>query len=218
MLGAAQLSDEVVRAAAEGSQPHLDQIAQAVAAQVRIMAAARLSPDPNRYDAIDDVAQASLYALVTGIHRLETRTVAGLRAFLSSIVSRKVVDHLREVARRTRAPGSPRASLDSTVSALPEAGPLWEFLSADGSSPASAAARAESVEKLLAELGRLKPEYREIVTLAFFDQLPTAEIAQRLGISRPAASMLLIRALRTLRRNLTGSSRITDDHAPRSGK
>jgi DNA-directed RNA polymerase specialized sigma24 family protein len=38
--------------------------------------------------------------------------------------------------------------------------------------------------------------------MAFFDQLPAAVIAREMGISRPAASMLLIRAVKALRRSV----------------
>jgi DNA-directed RNA polymerase specialized sigma24 family protein len=111
-------------------------------------------------------------------------------------------------------------SLDSTLAEYSSAGPLWQFLSLSGPSPASAAARAEQCSLVFTELGRLKPEHREVITYAFFDQLATAEIADRLNISRPAASMLLIRALESLRRRLgvvAGASRETSEgrqHGP----
>jgi RNA polymerase sigma factor (sigma-70 family) len=99
-------------------------------------------------------------------------------------------------------------SLDSTVGVFSNAGPLWQFLSVSGTSPHSAVERAELAAQLIAELGRLKPQHREVITLAFFDQLPVSEIAAQMGVSRPAASMLLIRAVQTLRRHMTGSSRV----------
>lgn len=52
------------------------------------------------------------------------------------------------------------------------------------------------------ELGNLKPEHREAITLAFFDQMTTREIAERMGMSRPAASMLLLRAVTALRHRM----------------
>lgn len=84
------------------------------------------------------------------------------------------------------------------------------MLSASGTSPLSAADRFDCLQNVLGELGQLNERHREIITLAFFDQLATGEIADRLGISRPAASMLLIRAIKALRRRVTGSSQLGD--------
>jgi len=165
------------------------------------MVAARLSSSPQCLHAMEDIAQSVLMGVNDRLPELKNRTVSGLKAFTSTIVSRRVADYLRGrpadgAARR------PVASLDSTVAGLSGAGPMWQFLSADGTSPLTAADRAEQLNRVLAELGRLKPEHRDVITYAFFDQLTTAEIAERMGISRPATSMLLIRAVNTLRRRL----------------
>ncbi|MFU8829833.1 MAG: sigma-70 family RNA polymerase sigma factor, partial [Phycisphaerales bacterium] len=63
--------------------------------------------------------------------------------------------------------------------------------------------QAEQIESMLRHLGKLKEEYRRVLTYAFFDQLKTAEIAESMGISRPAASMMLLRAVRALRSSMT---------------
>ncbi len=215
MQGVAGLTDDTVRAAAEGSREDLSRLLEALQTQVRLMVAARLSPTPAQLHAVDDTAQLVMTALSEGIARLERRTVAGLRAYASGIVARKVADLLR--GRGEGGKQHPLArSLDSTVTAFSHAGGLWQLLSASDTTPRSAADRAEQVAILLRELGQLKAEYRQIITLAFFDQLPMAEIAEQLDKSRPAASMLLIRAVRALRRNMIGTSTIghRDGQAP----
>ncbi|UCC31401.1 MAG: hypothetical protein JSU86_03820 [Phycisphaerales bacterium] len=206
MLGAAELTDELVRRAAEGSKDDLGRVMEAMQPQVRMMVVARLSPAPEQLEAVDEVAQQVMVALTSGICRLESRSAGGLKAFVSGIVTRKVSDLLKK-----RGEGKIRlnaASLDSTVTALSEAGPLGQFLSCSGTSPLSAAERAERAGMLILELGRLKPEHREVITLAFFDQLPIGTVAAWMDLSRPAASMLLIRAVQTLRRKMTGSSKV----------
>ena len=70
----------------------------------------------------------------------------------------------------------------------------------------------ELTERLISALGRLHEQQREIVTLAFFDQLPVSEIARQQGISRAASSMLLLRAVQTLRRSMTSSSDAEKEH------
>ena len=221
MTGLVALTDELICAAAAGEVRARDGLTAALVLQVRMMVAARLSAQNGQMEDVEDISQAVLVGLVGSLAGLTHRTVGGLKAFLSTIVSRRVADHLR--ARSSERAG-PRASLDSTVAQLSSAGPLWQFLSLSGTSPLSAADRAEQCSRVLAELGNLKVEHREVITYAFFDQLATAEIAERMEISRPAASMLLIRALNNLRRRLgavagPSEERSEDEHgSARSGR
>ena len=205
MFGAAELSDEVVAAAAaEGSHAGLARVCEALLPQVRLMVWTRLMPTPVQATAMDDVTQEVMLALTEGISRLETRTVAGLKAFVSGIVAHKVADRLK---RPDTEKGAQRPrSLDSTVATFSRAGPLWQFISNGGTSPSSAAGRTELAEKFFAELGKLKPEYREVITLALVDELATRDIGQRMNMSRNAAAMLLKRACKALRRRMAGTA------------
>ncbi len=204
MFGAAEMTDKMVAAAAEGSQVETERLAAVLTPQIRLMVAARLGATPRQFHAVEELGQQVMMGLVAGISRLDNRTVNGLKAYASRIVSNKVADYLKKDTGRGGK--RPRVrSLDSTVAGLTEAGPLWQLLSADGTSPVSAVARADKFNLVLNEMQKLKPEYCEIITLAFFDQLETAEIAKRLGLTRPAASMRLIRAVNTLRSRVTDS-------------
>lgn len=210
MFGAGALTDEAVCAAAAGSRADIARVLEALQPQVRLMVAARLSPRPAQLDAVDEISQEVMLGLTTGLARLENRTVDGLRAYLSGIVMRQVAGALQR--RSSGGPGRSASSLDSTVASFSHAGPLWQFLSASGTSLCTTVDRAELTERLISALGRLQEQQREIVTLAFFDQLPVSEIARQRGISRAASSMLLLRAVQTLRRSMTSSSDAEKEH------
>jgi RNA polymerase sigma factor (sigma-70 family) len=201
MFGAAKLTDAMVRSAAQGQAGDLDRVTEALAPQVHGMVRARLSPTRAQFHATEEIAQEALIALARGLPSLKNQTVAGLKAFLSSIVGHKVCDWLRRHGDGDD--DRPRArSLDSHVAGRSTAGPLWQFLSVSGTSPASAVERAELADQVMAELGRMRQKDREVITLALFDQLPIGEIARQMGVSAPAASMMLLRAVRTLRRSV----------------
>lgn len=210
MFGTAQLTDDLVAAAIRGCPDDASRIMEMISPQVRLMVTARLSPNPSQFHAVEELRQLSMVALADGLTRIRTPTVAGLKSYLRGIVSRKVADYLNRRGEGGRA-AADTESLDAPI-ADPDgatgAGPLWQLLSASGASPASAAAQAEQINNVMSEIGRLKAEHRQVITMAFFDQIPTRQIAEELEVSRPAASMLLIRAVKALRRNLTGSSRI----------
>ena len=201
MFGAWKLTDDVVQRAARGSRGDVARLAEALRPQVHLMIVARLSPTPAQFEVVGDLTQDVLVGLTTGISRLETRTVGGLKSFVAVIVARAVSKLLQKPARREG--GGGLQSLDSTVATWSRAGPLWQFLTASGTFPPDAAERAEQVGRLITELGRLKPEHREVITHVFFDQLPMREVAESMNVSRPAASMLLIRAVQALRRSMT---------------
>jgi len=65
--------------------------------------------------------------------------------------------------------------------------------------PDKALQRNERFERLKAAMDKLKPEHREVIILARVHGLSTKEIAQRMGRSIDAVSMLLLRALRKLK-------------------
>jgi RNA polymerase sigma factor (sigma-70 family) len=198
MSDAWELTDEVVRRAAEGAEPERTRVLEMLVPQVRTSVIARLSPTPVLFDAVDDLTQEVLAALTASIAKLRNRTVAGFYGWVSMIVRHKVCDLLK---RRAQAVAQ---SLDSTVSGSSGSYCLWQLLSGGGDSPASIMARAEQVAGLISALGQLEPRHREIITLGVFDHLPTDEIAAQLNLAPAAARQLLRRALLALERKMTG--------------
>lgn len=190
-------TDSLVGEAAGGSQAAKAQLSERLLPRVRAMVIARLVPSPAQQHDIDDLTQDCLVAILDGVTGLREPKAAVLRAYASTIVSRKTADYIRKAAadaNRRNGPGSDGAA-DSRV---------WATILADSLSPRSSAARRDEIRQLVLALSDLKESYRRIVTLAFIDQISMKEIAEQLEISRPAASMLLMRAIRTLRRQMTG--------------
>ena len=211
MFGLETITDEMVQAATQDSAADRERIMEAMASQVRAMITVRLSPTPAQFHAVEDLTQQSLMALSEGLARLGHPTVGVLMSYTSVIVARRVADFLRcsgPAKGEALASLDSPASLDSSVHDVSDSEPLWQMLSASGLSPRSSLVRAEAVRQVISEVGLLKPAHREVITLAFFDQLQMGEIAERMSVSRPAASMLLIRAVKDLRRTITGFSKV----------
>ncbi|MCP3906296.1 MAG: hypothetical protein GY715_21955, partial [Planctomycetes bacterium] len=158
MFGTAELTDDVVRSAADGSPPALARVADALSPQVRLMVAARLLPTPAQFHAAEDICQQVMTALARGLDRLEHRTVGGLKAYVSGMVRHQVAEALRRW-QREGGKGRRVRSLESNVGTALHSSPLWQHLSGSVISPRSEVDRAEQTERLLLELGRLKDSY-----------------------------------------------------------
>ncbi len=65
--------------------------------------------------------------------------------------------------------------------------------------PSRIVARHERVERVLARLDALAPDYREVILLSKFEGLETNEIGERMGKSRGTVALLLHRGLKKLR-------------------
>lgn len=72
---------------------------------------------------------------------------------------------------------------------------------AEGTSPSRAMQRDERFDRLEAAIQDLSPDYKEVVRLARIDGLPIKDIATRMNRSPGAVKVLLLRALRELKRN-----------------
>ena len=65
--------------------------------------------------------------------------------------------------------------------------------------PAAAATMKEVSRRVTASMQLLEDVDRDVITLRHFEHLTNSEVAERLGVSEPAASMRYLRAVRRLR-------------------
>src|SRR5215510_6373656 len=107
MPGSHTISDADVVAAVQGDGEARNRLLAVLGMQVRAMVVVRLAPEPSQWHAVEDLAQQSLIDLLEGLQRLETPAAACLRAFMSTIVERRVVEYIRDVGpNRQIAPAS----------------------------------------------------------------------------------------------------------------
>jgi RNA polymerase sigma-70 factor (ECF subfamily) len=155
-------------------------------------AAARLLGErvAHKVDA-SDVVQQALLAAFKQASRFRGRGAEEWQAWVLTIVKNQARKQLRHWQRRRR-----DARRERPLTAGPGGGAP---LAADGPTPSQQATRRERAACLLAAVGRLPPEDQEVLGLRYFQNLPYAEIAARLGRREPAVRKLCERALRRLR-------------------
>jgi RNA polymerase sigma-70 factor, ECF subfamily len=134
----------------------------------------------------EDATERTFLAALAAIARFRDEG-AGFRAWLFRIAHNTVANVLRSRTRRRTEP-------------LPED---WERHAPDAD-PAGLVARADDLRRVMAALRRLPDERRQVVLLRFVDGLSAREIGVVLDRSGGAVRVLLHRALRELREQLSG--------------
>jgi RNA polymerase sigma-70 factor (ECF subfamily) len=142
-----------------------------------------------------DVVQDTVIEALACFARFRGQTPAELQAWLRTIVLRQVastsrrfvVAEKRDVAREVPLPATEGGSVN-----LPDG----------ASSPSQKAGREEQATAVRLALDRLPEHYRQVLVWREWDELPFAEIAQRLGKTADAARMLWWRAIERLNEEL----------------
>ncbi|MCA8969621.1 MAG: sigma-70 family RNA polymerase sigma factor [Planctomycetes bacterium] len=162
-----------------------EELASALTTRVRTMVRMRFATRMFVSSTMEDTVQECLLAVWKGLPLLESKEEAALAVWLSKIVRNKVAD----VFRRGPVPTAATTAFARRLSEL--------------TSPSRRAAKSETMARVLEHVHELNERQREVIELAFFDGLCTAEIGTVLDISRPAAAMSLRRALIDLQAKCT---------------
>jgi RNA polymerase sigma-70 factor (ECF subfamily) len=148
-----------------------------------------------KLDASDIVQQAMLQAH-TRRDQFRGRTEGERLAWLRAILANALAAAARRFDTQARNPGRER-SLEAELER--SASRLESWLAADQTSPSELAIRGEDVLRLAEALSRLPDDQRRVVELHYLGGLPVAEVAEKIGRTRPAAVGLLFRGLKRLR-------------------
>jgi RNA polymerase sigma-70 factor (ECF subfamily) len=150
----------------------------------------RLGQDLRRFVDVDDVLQETLIRAYRDIGRFDYRSPGSFMNWLARIAEHVLADLARSEGRQKREVNLVRFRSDSNPGG-PE--PV------DSMTPSRIFRESEALQSLIRELDRLPEEYRIVILLAKIEGLSTREIAERLGKSGEAASLLLHRAIKRFR-------------------
>jgi RNA polymerase sigma-70 factor (ECF subfamily) len=173
---------------------HHDWLANRLLAHIPMWLRSEISPD--------DVIQESYVNVIRSIGQLDTRTIAGLRAWLASIVDNELLDRLRNHQCLKRGHGRLAAHLEE-----------WDAERIDGDrlardeSPSGSERRREAVAAVEMKVSDLPAEQREAVRLHYLGTETIATTANTMRRSPAAVRGLLQRARCALRKTLAAFSR-----------
>jgi len=157
----------------------------------------KLSEENRRRLEVDDILQETFFAAVRQLDRFEYRTPGSLLSWLSRIADHAIIDAARHESRKKRHGGEMLRFRSPSNPGGPEP--------ADSKTPSRLYRGQEAIGELIDRLNQLPTDYRQVILLARVEGLSTAEMAERLGKTRPQVALLLHRALLRLGgRNVPG--------------
>lgn len=152
-----------------------------------------------KFDASDIVQQTILHAHAN-VGQFRGATEAEWLAWLRAILANTLAASAREFNTAARDLNRER-SLEEDLEH--SSARLAGLIAADQSSPSEGAVRGEELLRLAAALGRLPDDQRLVVELHHLKGLTVAEVAAKIGRTRPAVVGLLFRGLKRLRELLS---------------
>lgn len=128
----------------------------------------------------DDLVSEIIAQVLEKIQKGEFKGESSLGTFVYTITSRRIVDYIREKSKVMKYAPEPQA--------LPDPQETLEI--------------QEASERIKEALSRLKPKYRQVLYLYYYQELTREEVARRLDISVQKVSELVNYALKLIRKEI----------------
>ena len=182
IMTADSLVEQLVRKAQECDSDAFAELTSLYQRRVEALVASRMVPALRKKLPVEDAVQETFSRALESIDRFRW---CGEDSFMK---------WLGTIARNVIA----RAARNNKVSTNFE---LVREVPGSGTSPSRLARREERFDRLEQALKALTPDQRKVIRLSRIDGLKIRDIAQRLGKTPDAVQQLIVRGLRSLRRN-----------------
>jgi RNA polymerase sigma factor (sigma-70 family) len=182
-------SRELLLRAAAGDDDAMDRLIRLHEPSLLAFVRASAGPDLRRSESVHDILQEILLDFARGLATVEYRSEAEFRGWLYTLAERRVKDRARHHRRQKR---DTRHDCSLEEEAVRDS-LLIEGYSALGG-PAREVQRREDLHRLEALFMRLSAPDREVLSLAFFCGMSSAQIGAHLGLSEEVARKRRTRA------------------------
>jgi RNA polymerase sigma-70 factor (ECF subfamily) len=195
---------DLIRRVRAGEQGAREQLFDRYHAYLHVLAHAQLGRHlRGKCDSVD-VVQETLLEAHRDFSAFNGSAEPELLAWLRRILSHNLFNEARRFTAQQR-DASREVSLDQVRAGVEHSSvALARGLAADVPSPSEAATQRESAVRLADALSKLPEDYRDVLMLRIFEELPAEEVAQRMNRSAGAVRMLQMRALQALREVMGG--------------
>ena len=190
---------QLLEAARTGAGASIGALLEFYRSYLRLLARVQLDPRYRKSDASDLVQEVFLRAN-RAFHQFQGSTEAEFTSWLRQILARSIVDLYRS---RKFGRGDGVKSTIAIGAELDRSSENWVArLISPHDSPSEAAQRREAAVVLSQALDRLRPDYREAIVLSQIEELPSDEVARRMGRTVHSVRKLWARGIIELRKEL----------------
>jgi RNA polymerase sigma-70 factor (ECF subfamily) len=189
-------TQHLVSLAKQGDESALDQLCKAYGERVRRIIRLHMGKElRSKLESMDLVQDAFISAL-RGLEGFTYKSEGDFLRWISKIAENRIRDNLdklhadkRDIRKEIPLKDNERPSQDSFIR---------DFAPADSTTPSMIISKREELDKLEKAMDKLKPEYKEVITLTKIEGLSYEEVGNRLSKSSDAVRMLLARAIAAL--------------------
>ena len=187
--------DDFLHRACEGDEDALGRLLDFHTPELRRVVARKLSSKWQSVLSVDDVLQETFTDAFIDIEQFRPGPGSAFLAWLTTLASRNLCDAVRMLEADKRGGRARRVTPGGSDESY--AG-LLERLSGKATSPSAHAVRDEAKAALDRAIDQLPEHYRQTIRLYDLEERPLVEVAETLGRSRGATSIIRHRALRML--------------------
>ncbi|MBI4587191.1 MAG: sigma-70 family RNA polymerase sigma factor [Planctomycetes bacterium] len=195
----AEATRDLVFKAQGGDREAFSRLAERYQQKLECLVHLRLGSRLRQQSDVEDVTQECFLKAFLSIGQFVWQGEGSFFHWLGKIAENVINDLARkQLKARKRGGVEPAIGAEGSPAGKDPSQPLDGLVSPEVS-PSRALRRQERLDRLEKVLDQLSPERREVVVLALVHELPSKEIAARMGRSPEAVSMLLLRSLRQLK-------------------
>lgn len=188
---------QLAERAAQGDQAAVERLLELHLPAVRAFVRSHMSQKLRAKESSSDIVQSVCRELLTHQDRFRHPSEGAFAAWLFTTARRKIQNRLRDFDRHKRDVDRERPDADLDLAVVGSAYARF-------SSPSASMMRREEIERLEGALEQLRPEHREVLTLAHLAGLSRAEIAAQIGSTEEGVRSMLYRAMARLSLLLEG--------------
>lgn len=189
-------TQHLVTLAKQGDESACDKLFSAYGERVRRIIRLRMGKElRSKLESMDLVQDAFIFAL-RSLENFTYQNEGDFLRWLSKIAENRIRDNLdklhaekRDIRKEIPLKDNVQSSQDTFIR---------DFVPADSTTPSMIISKREELDRLEKAMDKLKPEYKEIITLTKIEGLSYEQVGNRLGKSSDAVRMLLARAMAAL--------------------
>ncbi len=190
---------ELLRRARQGDTACRDALFGLCRSYLGFVARAQVETWMRRKVDASDLVQQALLEAHRGFGQFQGETEKEWLAWLRAIVRHNAADFVRRYRGTLKRKAQREVPLRNPADTHPVGAPEP---AARDATPSQEVARLEDELRVSLALERLAPDHQEVIVLRNLERLPFAEVAERMGRSRPAVQMLWMRAVKKLQEAL----------------